>query len=567
MRRFLSAVRPVHLSRLCATGLLCLCLLPSVASAQAGQTDTVNFSQGAGKYAFAIGGSTANDARAMLVQPDSKIVLAGGCQGSGNSDFCVARLTASGQLDATFVGPSGTSGGGFLLPVGSANDGASAVALQSDGRIVLGGTCAGASFNGFCLVRLNSDGSLDASFNGPDAAGTGEGTGHGKFLLRIGASGHESLAGMAIQPDGKIVVAGTCRPATVDLFCVARLNPNGTFDASFDGPDAAGTGVGSGNGRFAVAVGTGSNAAAALAVQPDGKILVVGTCEAGATGLDFCAARFMSSDGRFDLAFDGGNNISTLNGNGKVIIPVTAGASSDYASAVALRPDGYVLIAGSCWNGSNYDFCGTRLEIQTGRSITFWSTGFPGFALPIGTGDDFATSIAVQPDGKFVLTGQCQNGAVYQFCAVRYHAGGDLDVTFDGDADNGNGRFMVPPLLSDDHANTMAIQANAIASSDELRLLIAGSCRIGTVTMFCITRLTYGEHAARNCTMDLDGDGRMLATVDGLIMTRVMLGITGNAVVAGISFPAAAKRRTWTDIQQYLVRQCGFWLPLDLAGL
>ena len=524
-----------------------LALASAAIHAFAGTTDTT-FAAGAGRYAFAFSGATAPDARALAVQPDGKIIIAGGCHNGTDSDFCVARLTANGALDPAFAGPSGNAGGKFLLPVGAGNDGVAAVAVQPDGKIVLAGTCAVGGLNSFCLARLQSDGSLDASFNGPDATGTGEGTGHGRFTFGITGSGPESIVALTLQPDGKILVAGSCTPATISLFCIARLNPSGSFDSGFDGPDAAGSGVGSGHGRFAFAVGSGSNSASAMTLQADGKIIVVGSCQAGATAVDFCAARLMAADGRFDAAFDGGDNIVHLNGNGKVVMAITAGSSNDFASVVAVRPDGMIYIAGSCWNGSNYDFCGTRLEPDSGRKRIFYGIGFDGFIQPVGTGDDFATGLLFQADGKFIITGQCQNGTIYQFCAARFLADGGLDVSFDGGSLQGSGRILLPLILADDRAAASAMQTYASVSGsanyqNDVRLLVAGKCTLGSVGFFCVTRLQLGENGAQQCSLDIDGDGRMLATVDGLIATRLMLGIRGPAVIAGVSFPVAASHR------------------------
>lgn len=547
-----------------------LALAAGAAYAIAGSTDT-SFAAGVGRYAFNFNNSAAQEARALAVQQDGKIIIVGGCHNGIDSDFCIARLTANGALDATFVGPQGNAGGKFLLPIGDGNDGAVAVAVQPDGRIIVAGTCTVGAVNKFCLARLQGDGSLDTSFNGPDAAGTGEGNGQGRFSFGVAGSGPESLVALALQPDGKILVAGTCSPTGTSLFCLARLNASGSFDSSFNGPDAAGTGAGSGHGRFALAVGSGGNAASAMTLQADGKIIVVGSCHNGATAVDFCAVRLMAADGRFDLFFDGGDNIVTLNGNGKVLMPITSGSSNDFASTVAIRPDGMIYIVGSCWNGSNYDFCGTRLEQGSGRKMIFYGTGFNGFAQPVGTGDDFATGLLFQTDGKFIITGQCQNGSVYQFCAARFHADGGLDVSFDGGVLNGAGRILLPPILADDRANASALQVSASTSGSsnyqtEYRLLLAGKCTQGSISFFCVTRLLLGDNGAQQCALDIDGDGRMLATVDGLIATRLMLGIRGPAVIAGITFPAGATRSDWPAIQRYLSSQCGAVLSPDLAA-
>ncbi len=521
-----------------------------------GETDT-SFSPVSGKYAFRIESSISNNAKAIAAQPDGKIVMLGTC-GSGNgfdNDFCVARLTSAGVLDSSFVGPNGNSDGRFLLPIGLVSDLGTAIALQPDGKILLAGSCNGNTNDDFCLARLNPNGSLDTAFNGPNNSGNGEGTGGGKFLLPIGTH-HDTLAAIALQPDGKIVVAGSCSDTVKRSFCIARLNSNGTFDHSFISPTGSGA-----SGRFSLRIGEGlaSEDVAALAIQPTGEILMVGTCDSGATALDFCAARLLQG-GTFDVDFDGGDDFNVFNGNGKFIVVVPFGFRNDVAASVVIRNNGDAIIAGSCYNGTNFDFCARRID-HRGRSLAN-ETGSPGTQIRIGSGDNLLTSISLQHDGKFALVGQCQNGVNYQFCAARFNGDFTLDLSFDGDDGTGNGKFRVPLLLSSDRANAGAIHSFSNRELSDDGLLIAGTCRLGTIDHFCITRLTYGERLAPRCHIDIDGDGRTVATTDGLMMTRILLGMRGNAVSEGIVFPVHARRKTWSSIRTFLVTQCGLSLPI-----
>lgn len=538
---------------------LWMALLTS-ASFAAGTVDA-QFNAPTGWLAFPIDGSAINEARAMVVQPNGRIVLAGSCHNGSNTDFCVARVHFhGGGLDTTFTGPSGIADGRFMLPIGSGNDVASTIALQADGKIVLGGSCFGAGFNNFCLARLNVDGSLDTSFNGPDASGNGVGTGQGRFMIRVAASGNELIASIAIQSDGKLVVAGHCRPETRTALCVARLNPDGSFDSAFDGPDANGTGAGTGNGRFFRYIGGGDATASQVAVQNDGRILVVGTCTNAGTAQDFCAVSLMPMDGRLNTGF------ATT---GIVQLPMSSGAGPDFATSLAFTHRGEILIAGSCFTGSNYEFCLVKL-LPSGQNSLFTWPGSTRMFRSVGSGDDYATGLAVQPDGKIVISGLCQSGAVYQFCAARYSAEGNIDQLFHGTsipAHPTGGSVMVPSMLSDDQANALAVQVT-MGNFDGYRmgLLLAGSCRFGTVTHFCVTRLGPDYPVVPMCSPDVDGDGRMLATVDGLILTRIMLGLRDDKVIQGINFPTGSVRHTWGDIQQYLTQQCGMSLPPDLAS-
>ena len=100
----------------------------------------------------------------------------------------------------------------------------------------------------------------------------------------------------------------------------------------------------------------------------------------------------------------------------------------------------------------------------------------------------------------------------------------------------------------------------AMALQPDGKVLLVGNCYGGSNPDFCAARYDGGPFAYQNCKLDLDGDGRVLATTDMLIGTRIALGMAGSAVVNGINFPATATRNTWPLIRDYLVTQCGLSL-------
>jgi uncharacterized delta-60 repeat protein len=372
------------------------------------------------------------------VQPDGKIVVAGSCL-IIIPNFCLARYNANGALDATF----GTDGiaAPFMTIYG---DYANALTIQPDGKFVVAGYCYhGGISTEFCLARFSTNGELDTTFG---SAG----------LVFTKLSTYDDIArALVVQPDGKILAAGSCS----DSFCVARYNANGALDATF------------GSSGTVIAVG-GSSEGHALALQHDGRIVVAGECYAG--GWDFCLARF-SANGALDPSFGS---------SGKVATPM--GSNNDYIRAIALQPDGKIVVAGYCWNGTKNDVCLARYLASGALDASFNSTG--KLISPIGASDSVATAAALQPDGKIVVAGYCSNGSNNDFCVARYE-GGPFD--------------------------------------------------------------------SRNCSMDIDGDNRVLATTDMLIGARVALGLTGNAVIGGITFASHATRTTWPAIRDYLVSQCG----------
>ena len=152
------------------------------------------------------------------MQKDGKIVVAGSSNAGGSNDFALARYTKSGVLDASF----GT-GGKVLSDLGSAsNDQAYAVAVQKDGKIVVAGYSDAGGSNDFALVRYTKGGVLDASF------GTG-----GKVLSDLGSASDDGANAVAVQKDGKIVVAGSSDAGGSYDFALARYTKGGALDASF----------------------------------------------------------------------------------------------------------------------------------------------------------------------------------------------------------------------------------------------------------------------------------------------------------------------------------------------
>ena len=219
----------------------------AVARIDAGGTQDGGFAGGSGvAIADFFGGDDV--ARAVAVAPDGKIVAAGVAgPGSSGGFIGVARFTANGDPDNSF------NGDGKATVQGSGQ----AVAIQPDGKVVVAGTSGG----DFIIARFNDNGSLDSGF------GSG-----GRAFIDFGAP-LDIANDLALQPDGKIVVAGSG-----PQFPVARLQPNGALDTTF----------GSG-GKAQIDFDDGPEANS-LALQPDGKIVVAGS-GFGSSGRYLVAAR------------------------------------------------------------------------------------------------------------------------------------------------------------------------------------------------------------------------------------------------------------------------------------
>jgi uncharacterized delta-60 repeat protein len=221
-----------------------------------------------GKVTTSFGGSVSVQGHSFIGQSDGKLLVAGSFTSSGgHADFLLVRYNTDGSLDATF----GT-GGKVTTDFASGTDVALDVTVQADGKIVASGSTG--NMADLALVRYNVDGSLDASF------GAG-----GKVTTDI--SFVENAESVRIQSDGKIVIAGYSfvGPGNKSDFVLLRYNSDGSLDSSF------GTG-----GKVLTDLGTRIEEAANLVIQPDGKILVVGTSgDSGASPLH--------SDGSLDISF------------------------------------------------------------------------------------------------------------------------------------------------------------------------------------------------------------------------------------------------------------------------
>ena len=495
-----------HSLRRAAIAVSCACaMLTPCAHAIVGQPGTLDSSwNGGGKVITPIGNGD-DSAQAMTLQPDGKVLVAGYCLNGSQYDFCTARYLASGMLDNTW-----NVTGNVITPVGGSDDFARAVTMQPDGKVLVAGYCLNGTQYDFCTVRYLLNGTLDLTWNVT-----------GKVITPFGSSNDSAIA-MTLQPDGKVLLAGNCFNGTNNDFCAVRYLVNGMLDPAWNGI-----------GKVITNIGSSDDFARAVTLQPDGKVLVAGNCRNGGNNA-FCVARYQAN-GMID---------ATWNSNGAVITPI--GSSDDTATAMALQPDGKVLAAGYCLSGGSYNFCAARY-LASGTLDTTWN-GTGKVITPSGIGGDAATAMTLQPDGKVLLTGYCTNGSSVDFCATRYMTNGSLDLTW-----NSTGKVITPIGVGGDYAAAMTLQPDG-------KVLLAGYCDGGTNVDFCVARYDGGPFGYRNCSLDIDGDGSVLATTDSLIHTRIALGITGSAVVNGITFPPTATRNTWPLIRDYLVTQCGMSL-------
>jgi uncharacterized delta-60 repeat protein len=251
----------------------------------------------------------------LAIQRDGKIVTVGFTDYGADTceaDFAVARWNTNGTLDKTFSGDGKTRTG---MGCGEFAD---AVAIQPDGRIVVvgvrweddGDRCFACNETDLAIARYNTNGTLDSTFDGD-----------GKKTEGLGGV-IEDFSAVAIQSDGKILAAGTSDARDREFF-LERMNPNGSLDQTFFQ-----------KGRKWADMG-GRDEALDMVVQSDGKIVVAGVTYSYADkAYDFAVLR-LRADGVNDTSFSG---------DGVVVTPF---AKSQVARAMALQPDGRIVVAGT----------------------------------------------------------------------------------------------------------------------------------------------------------------------------------------------------------------------------
>jgi len=359
---------------------------------------------GDGKVTTTIG-SGADEAYGVALQADGKIVVVGQTD-NVSYRFAVARYSSDGTLDTDF------SGDGMLMTqVGSADFG-KAVAIQSDGKIVVVGVSSDGANYSLAIVRYNSDGTLDTTFSSDG------------WLTTALSPGDSGASAVAIDSSGRIVVAGTANGNTD--FSVARFNSDGTFDNTF-----------SGDGIYNFNMG-GSDEVKSIAIDSDGKIVVAGYAYNGSDN-DFAVAR-LNTNGTLD---------TTFSDDGMVLTPV--GTNSDQAYGVAIQDNGKIVVAGHTTNVSYGDDFGIVRYNSDGTLDTTYGTSGK-ITLSLGTGDSFGNALALQLDNKAVVAGTFNPGSNQDFGMARFTTTGVVDLVGGGDV-----YVQVPVTDSDSDTSSMYV--------------------------------------------------------------------------------------------------------------
>lgn len=421
-------------------------------------------------------------------QPDRTVNLTlsepGGCVSLGSLSTAVLTILEDDRpppppppsgLDPSF----GTAGKASSEAFGGDR---SAMALQADGKIVM----VGGTFTDFIIARFNADGSPDASFDAD-----------GRVTTDLVNGEQEEALAVAIQPDGKIVVAGYTGtpgaggPSTIAL---VRYNGDGSLDSNFGAAGKVTSGV----------VGR----AHAVAIQADGRIVVAGEVDlpSGADFADFLVARY-NADGTLDASFSADGTTTA-----------DIGAVPNTARNIVLQANGAIVVSGEpfgTFTGSDHSDV-VRYDANGNLDSSFGVGG----AVQL-TGARVGEGLALQGDGKLVLAGNASVGtgpsAATQFSVRRLNADGNPDTTF-GTA----GTVNTPFTSSGDAAFAVAIQVDG-------RIVVAGRSGL-TNPDFAVARylpngtLDGGFANAGKLTVDFFGSADIAESVAVQSDGRIVLG-------------------------------------------
>jgi uncharacterized delta-60 repeat protein len=380
---------------------------------------------------------------------------------------------------------------------GSTTQNAYAVAVQQDGKILVGGTD---NAGYFCLARFEQDGTLDTSFN-IDGLVTTE--------IQTATSGTMGvLYGLAVQPDGKIVAVGTNGSKLV----VVRYLSDGSLDTSFDGDG------GSGNGIVTIANTWTSAVAYAVTIQPaDGKIVVAGIADG-----KLVVARLSGTNGNLDTSFDT-DGFTEISGIGTV---------TSIASSIALTSSGKIICAGGIAVG---DVFIAQLTSEGALDNGFDVNGYNTINLG---GVDAVYAMGLQSDGKIVCAGK--SGA--NVAVVRFDTNGALDTTF-GVSSSG---YNVAEVMG----GTVA-QANGLVIQSDDKIVVTGTVTDTDQEFFIARYLADGS--GLDTTFN-PTTGYTKTDFDGLLDDAKAIAIQNDNkfVVAGSSTSTAYGSPVYFAVARYL---------------
>ena len=376
-----------------------------------------------------------DSANSVIIDSQGRIVMAGSSSNGTNQDIVVVRYTPDGTLDTSFSGD-----GIATSPVGTGDDYGNSVALDGQGRIVVAGFYYAATAD-IVVVRFTADGTLDTSFGGGD----------GIVTTPIG-TGNDFGYSIALDGQGKIVVAGYTNNGTNNDIAVVRYTVDGTLDTAFGG----------GDGIVTTPIGVGDDYGRSVLIDSQGRIVVAGHFSNGSNLSDFVVVRY-KTDGTPDTSF-GGDGIVTI-----------GQAVEEYAYSAVLDGKGKITVVGV----SVGDVFVVRLN-SNGTTDTAFGEGTGTVTTSIWPDLDVGFSVALDSRSRIVVAGYADNSATgsnMDFALVRYNTDGSLDASFC----DGAGRVVTPVGAGNDFGRSAAIDGQG-------RIVVAGTSDSSTVSDIAVVR-------------------------------------------------------------------------------
>lgn len=430
-----------------------------------GSLDTGFSTDGRAAIMISNGGNRAN---AVIVQTDGKILMGGSTRAGTTgtmTDFALVRLNTDGTLDGSF-----DDDGKVTTRFEDTSSTILGIDIHSDGTIVATGNSVSGSIRNFAVARYNGDGSPDVSFDQD-----------GKVITDINLQ--DSVFGVQTQEDGKIVI---CGHTLVDPFpfvsmVTVRYNVDGSLDNSYDGDGIAVT-----------AVPDIHSSARAVLIQPDARIMAVGyTGFGGFIGVntDILLARYQVN-GQPDESF-GADGVAVIE----------FGNASDMIFEMAAQADGKVIAAGFSFDSAFRNTTVARFNVDGSLDTGFGSGGSVSTSVSDLKGflaDSFANEVIVQPDGKILVSADTYVQG--KFVTIRYNGDGTPDNSF------GNGGVSTISLSPEGgHAWDMALLPDG-------KIVIVGASGISAVEYLMIKLNADG-------TLDTSFgvDGKVLMSLNGRV--------------------------------------------------
>jgi hypothetical protein len=478
---------------------------------------------------------------ALVKRKDGSVIVANVCPRDNPSvvAVCLHALSAAGAAVTTF----GTLG---RVDFDASFSSTRTLALDRQENIWLGGVCSGSA----CLLRLSPTGVL---FDRLGATAN---------LTQAPIAGMASANSIDMTFDDKIYVGGACPALGTSLPCAIRMNSNGTPDSTFNGGNVLIWGNDSDLGGSDLTSGEVSK----IKAYGDGRAYAAGNCRY--TTQLMCVA-VIETNGTLQLIYTG---------NSQDGIDVTrfyfanfALASGAYSSAQVFRDmvvqtDGSVVMLGRCTYvvnpQTNRDApCLTKVRADMQRDPLFGSNGY---LAPYASRDDVdPLALVMREDGAMIVASNCRVTTPTRtgLCLSAHTAFGVPSKQFDGAVSQKEVEF--DPAAAGNSLLTARLTGVTLGAAryDESALMTFGYCQDGAPPPLkaCVARIALALPNVKSCLPDIDGDGKVSAMTDGLLMLRGMLGLSGDALTNKVV--AAGATRNQAAIQTYLTDRCG--LPVN----